>query len=139
MALGVASFALASLMALLPIGLRTAQESMNQTVAASIAQQIRGELQQISFNSASGPYNIDALSGLVNYYTLDGIKTVATDPDAYYVATFSVKSVSAAGAVFDTANARAVTVTLAYPKVAPAAAQKKIVFSLFSARQPSMN
>lgn len=140
MALGLVSFALASIMALLPIGLRTVQDSMGQTVRASIAQQIRGELQQISFNSNSGSsYNIDSLSTQVSYYTLEGVKTTSDDVDAYYVATFSVGNGGAPGTVFDAANARKVTVTLSYPKVAPAATQKKALFSLFSARQPSMN
>lgn len=138
MAVGVMSFAILPLVALLPVGLRTVQDSMDLTVTAGIAQQIRGELQQISFNP-NDAVNINNLHSQVYYYTNEGIKTTPGDPDVYYNATFSVNGVTAASASFTSTNAQTVTVTLAYPNAIPAARQTKKVFPLLAARQRSVN
>ena len=51
LALGVAVFAMLPILALMPIGLQTLQDASNDTITATIAQEIRGELQQVSFNT----------------------------------------------------------------------------------------
>ena len=145
MALGIVAFAMLSIVGLLPLGLDTVKESMNQTVTASIAQEIRGELRQISFLSTN-TYNIDALCAqtYAQYYTMDGIKTTASDAEAFYKAAFAnLASETAAGATFapakpeDPYNAKNITVTLSYPLNAPETKRKNIVFSLFIAKQTS--
>lgn len=128
LAVGIVSFALLPLMALLPVGLRTVKNSMTQTVTAAIAQQIRGELLQASLP-------IGSLG--IEYYTSDGIKTTATDANNpfYYTATFSLSATTIAGDSFTAANAQSVTVYLSYPS----SNQQPIVIPLFIARQPSIN
>jgi uncharacterized protein (TIGR02598 family) len=138
LSLAIVSFALFPMVALLPVGLQTVHDSMDQTVSASIAQQIRGELQQVSFNS-NDSYNINTLLSQVNYYTTEGIKTTLDAADAYYKASFSISGATAASSTFASNNAQAVTVTLAYPTAIPPAAQKKITFTLFTARQRSLD
>ena len=115
LALGVATFAMLPILALMPIGLQTLQDSSNETVTAGIAQQIRGELQQISFAVPATSLNqlnmanlcgtldgvyipaISAAPGWTYYYTFDGIK-INTDSaplmtsmpsNAYYTAVFT--------------------------------------------------
>lgn len=138
-ALGVMSFALLPLVALLPVGLRTAQDSMDTTVIASISQQVRGHLQQIPFTSGAGSINDLASTSQDLYFTMEGVKTTSgslTSP-AYYKATFSVNDSAAPGASFDQNNARTITVKLYYPLATNPTKPKK-VFSLFVARQPGV-
>jgi type II secretory pathway pseudopilin PulG len=52
-AIGVATFALVTILSLLPVGLRTAQQSRNQSRAAYLAEQIVSDLRSSSFNNAS--------------------------------------------------------------------------------------
>jgi uncharacterized protein (TIGR02598 family) len=140
LAVGVVIFALLPLTALLQFGLRTVQDSMDQTVRANIAQQLRGQFQQISFSASStDPVTIQNLASQVNYYTIEGIKTEAPEA-AYYQATFAVSdTTTAAGATYTGGNARLVTVTLSSPSFAPVSVRKKAIITLFVARQPSVN
>lgn len=139
LAMGVVSFAILPLVAVLPIGLATVRDSMDETVTANIAQQVRGELQQLSFGSNStDPVTISNLSSQTYYYTADGIKTQSSDPEAYYKASFEVGSAVAAGTTYGADNAKAVKVTLKYPASIPDVKQKKIIIPLFAARQPSI-
>lgn len=140
MAIGVVSFALLAVVGTVPVGLETVRESMVQAATANIARQLRGELQQISFNtSGSASYNISNLPQKSYYYTQDGMVLPGTD-GAYYKASLAVDEVSVTGTAGDSAtfapdNVRGITVTLAYPQAASVANQKTAVFSLLLAKQ----
>jgi len=137
LAIGVVSFAMMAMVGVLPIGLRSAQESHSQVAMANIARQLQGELQQISFRSDStNPLTISSLTNTPLYYTLEGMKT-ASVADSYYLAHFDVSSAKAPGSSFSASNARTVTVTLSYPQSAPAANRQQSVFSLLLAKQKS--
>jgi uncharacterized protein (TIGR02598 family) len=131
LALGIVSFALIPVMSMLPVGLATIQGSMNQTVTTSIAQQLRGELQEASFSS------LQTLTTTPYYYTVEGIATVSSDPNAYYKVTFAVSNTTIpGGGSFDNTNAaQTVTVTANYPQSAPTTSQKSSVFSFLVAKQ----
>ena len=133
-AIGIVSFALLPTLGLLPIGLNSLRESMGQTAMANISQQIRGELQQISFNT-SADFNIHNLSSTNYYFTREGLKTSASGADVYYEAALSSQDGAVAGATYDTASAQNVTIALCYPVGAPAAAKNRFSFSLLLAKQ----
>ncbi len=57
LALGLASFALVSMVGLLSVGFRGARDSMNMTVISDIAQGISGEAQLTSWTNLSANYN----------------------------------------------------------------------------------
>lgn len=135
LAIGVVSFSMMAMVGVLPIGLRSAQESNAQVAMANIGRQLQGELQQISFSTdSSDPLNISSLSSSPYYYTLEGLKTTSA-ADRYYEAKFDVANAKLSGAPFSTANARTVTVTLSYPLSAPEANRQTSVFSLLLAKQ----
>jgi len=166
-ALGIATFAMLPILALMPVGLQTLQNSSNDTVTAGIAQQIRGELQQVSFNpQTSGTPTALTMSnlcgtldgqylpassqppGFIYYYSLDGVQLNVTNPlstapvpaGTYFSAVFTRQTATMPGTTgtYDGANAaEMVTVYLSYPHGAPQANQQKIVFSLLAAKQNS--
>lgn len=134
MAIGIVSFALIATLGLLPVGLNVMRESMNQTALANISHQIRGELQQISFDPGTS-FNIQQLGSSTYYYTRDGLRTEASDAERFYEATFSLSNGLVGGSAFDPNSAQAVKVTISYPPGAPIAETKKTIFALFAARQ----
>ena len=134
MALGIVSFALIAILGLIPVGLNVMKESMNQTALANISQQIRGELQQISFDP-SATFNIQQLGSASYHYTRDGLRTGASDSERFYEATFSLSNGLVGGSAFDSQSAQAVKVTISYPPGATPAETKKTIFALFAARQ----
>lgn len=141
LSIGVVSFAMLTILGTLPVGIQSVQDSLEQQAKAAISQQIRSVLQQIPFDASQAPdFNIQTLKSTHYYYTREGMET--TQSGAYYRAEFEVadaevQGVAGAGdiATFLADNAQQVTVTLHYPQDAPPASQKKVVFSLFSARQ----
>jgi len=143
MALGIVSFSMLAIMGVLPLGLSTLQDSVNQTATAIISQQIRSELQQVSFDSTVA-FNITQFdttsSGYYEYYTYDGVKTVQAN--RFYTASFVLSDPNVSGASFkpgDTltfgsiSNAKNVTVTLNYP----GSVNSPIRFSILAAKQTS--
>jgi uncharacterized protein (TIGR02598 family) len=142
LAIGVVAFALMALVGTLPMGLQTLQDSRLQSARANISQQIRGMLQQISYEqggSGSGGFGIGELEQKTFYYTEDGME--AAEGDAYFAARFELEQAGVQGAeadqevTFETSSARRVIVTLSYPLAAPSSSRKETVFTLFSARQ----
>jgi hypothetical protein len=132
------------MLALLPIGLKSVRESMDQTVSASIAQQIRGELDQASFGTnANNTNTLNLLSSLptnTNYYSEEGIllaNTSSLSDPPYYIATFATNPVTSSVVNFTNNNAQMVTVTLSYPFSHPANARSTNIISLLIARQTS--
>jgi uncharacterized protein (TIGR02598 family) len=139
LALGVSSFVLLTLVGTLPAGVKSVQNSMSESAQASITQQLRAELQQISFSTNStAAYNISNLANDTNYYSNDGT-AMTNSTGAYYQATFLVNTASIPGSAttFQASNARSIGVVLSYPLTAPVANQTTNVFYLFAAMQKS--
>lgn len=135
LAIGVVSFAMIAVLGALPVGLKSSQESRGQVTTANIARQLKGELQQLSFDhTSSDGITVENLGDNPFYYSLEGNRSDAGS--AYYEAAFSVTNVSVPGQLtIDPANARNITVTLSYPvNVAPANRQHA-TFSFFLAKQ----
>jgi uncharacterized protein (TIGR02598 family) len=143
MAMAVVSFALLAITGLLPIGLQTMRDSQNDQATGTIANQIRGDLQQIAFttdpNNPNPQVVLSSLASSTNYYTVEGLKTnsATTAAQVYYRATFAITNAGVNGLGFGGTttvpnNAAAVTVTLGYP--APAYTHKTS-FTLFATRQ----
>jgi uncharacterized protein (TIGR02598 family) len=138
LAIGVVAFALLAITALLPNGIMTVRSAENMQATSNIANQLRGQFPLLGF-STSGAGSVAGLATTVNYYTIDGVPTVSTDPLAYYTATFSTTANVLSGttpnvvnANFNTANAVSVLVTLKYP---PVLLNKTTTFSILIARQ----
>lgn len=141
MAIGVVAFALVAIAGTLPVGLQTMRDSQNDQASATIQSQLRGEFEQISFSTnATVPIRIENLSSSVNYYTVEGVKTVLNDPSlpAYYRAQFAVTNAGVNGRGYDGTdinkpqNSAVVTVILSSP--APVFAQTNR-FSIFVTKQ----
>jgi uncharacterized protein (TIGR02598 family) len=135
LAVGVVSFALLSVLAMLPIGLTSVQNAEFLQATGNITDQIRGQLPLLSF-SGSGSGSIRGLASTINYYTTDGVPTTTTASE-YYKAIFKVTSISSSQPVVDanfnsTSSAQNVTVILTYPY--PVCNQTN-TFSFFVARQ----
>ena len=134
LAIGIVGFAMLSIIGMLPIGLKSVQTAESLQATGNIANQLRGQMQMLSFN-ASGTNTIQQLAQNTLYYTLDGIPT---NSDAgYYKATFTVQNVSSTAnqvvdATFNAGNARSVRVDLLSP---PGVWNRTNTFSLLVARQ----
>ena len=150
LAMGLVSFVMMTIVGLLPVGLQMAQDSRLQQAKANIVQQMRGMLQQISFDEDSGQnsgqdpdqdkkFTIHGLPKTFLHFSEDGMKT--EEANAFYEASFelddaSVKASQGSKATkFGSTNARFIIVTLEYPMYAPESARKSTVFSLLSANQ----
>jgi len=132
LAIGITSFALLATIGLLPVGLNTLRESNTQTAVANISHQIRGELQQISFDPKAD-FNVQKLGTTTYYFTREGAKSDSSS--AYYRASFDINNGAVGGSAFDNSVAQNIKVTLSYPIGAPVTQTKTVVFSLFAARQ----
>jgi len=143
LAIGIVSFSMLAILGVLPVGIHMVQDSMLQQARASITNQLRSKLQQISYTQPApgnqNNFSIDGLTGTSYYYTREGIETTAASAEAYYLVTFELQDASIdspAGLVtFDTSVARNVNITLSYPLSAPVNDRKALKFSLFSAKQ----
>lgn len=134
LAIGVVSFAMMAVLGILPVGLKSAQESRGQVATANISRQLQGELQQLSFQSnGTDAISVQTLADNPFYFTTEGTRT--NESGAYYIASFQVNGASLPGLAFDPSQARRVTVTLTYPKEAPVENRQRTVFSLLLAKQ----
>ncbi|MEI9998946.1 MAG: Verru_Chthon cassette protein B [Verrucomicrobiota bacterium] len=88
LAIGVTSFALLSMVALLPIGLKTSREAADDMTQAQIVQYARNQLELTTFS--------DLAVWTTNpvYFDAQGLPTTANDPSQIYKATFVVTSVA---------------------------------------------
>ncbi len=136
-AMGVTSFAVLALIGTLPTGIKSVQDSSNETARANILQEIRAELQEVSFGTNSSN-NITSLPSQTNYYNNDG-DILPNSTGAYYVASFALVNASIPSSTtdvqFQTTVARSIQVTLAYPFTAPAASQTTSTNYLLAAKQ----
>ena len=132
-AIGIVAFSMLAVLALLPVGMQTLQDANSDTAMAALAQQIRGELQQSSFNPSNNAAYIQTITSSNRYYTLDVCPTNFNLTNTYYVVHLDAAPISSGVARnFAYTNAQNVTVTVKYP---PPNFPKTKVFSLFVARQ----
>lgn len=135
-AVGIVTCSMLVVMGLLPVGLKTLQDSSTQYATATIAQQIVADLQLMPFTpSASNPnYSISAMNGQMNYYTVAGTKTT-TPADSFFTVTFSTNSPAIpGGSTTYGSGAQMVKATITYPTQSP---QQTNVLSFLIAKQNS--
>jgi uncharacterized protein (TIGR02598 family) len=143
MAMAVVSFALLAITGLLPIGLQSMRDSQNDQATGTIANQIRGDLQQVAFvadpNNPNPQVLLSTLTTSNYYYTAEGLKTTSTGTagQPYYMASFFVTNAAVNGTAYGGTttvpnNAAVVTVSLAYPT--PAYTHTS-TFTLFATKQ----
>ena len=88
LALGVASFALLTLFALIPIGLKENQNSTSQTAATSVATTLIADLRATpKANSTSGRFGITFDTPKTLYFDSEGNPSIALTSTALYRAT----------------------------------------------------
>jgi uncharacterized protein (TIGR02598 family) len=139
LALGVVSFALLALVGTLPAGVKALQDSMSESARANTTQQIRAELEQVSFGTnAAGVNYIDTLSQQTNYYSSEGLP-LSNSSGAYYMAAFQVQPATIPGTTsnFQSTSAQTIQVILSYPLNAPASSRTQTTNYLFTAKQKS--
>ena len=138
LAIGIVSFAMMAIVGVLPVGMKSMQDATILQAKASIAQQLRAELQQIPFGK-EGMTDVKIASLDNSIYTYEGLRTT-NSAEAYYKAAVTaggaeVRGTDGSGATFQAENAQNVTVILNYPQSAPEKNQLRTVFCLFTARQ----
>ena len=87
LAMGITSFALMGMLALLPIGLSTSHQAAEATTDAQIVQYVRNQLELTSFSSLSTWGNTTL------YFDNQGLPAAVSDPGRIYTVTFSVGDV----------------------------------------------
>jgi uncharacterized protein (TIGR02598 family) len=133
-AVGIFSFTILAILGSLPIGLSSIHDSIGDSAIANISQQIRSELQQVSFNS-SNPASIQNFVNSSYYYSSEGDPTDASN--AYYKAVISATNAVAGSTTYSPANAQMVTINLVYPQGIPSQNQKSSMVSILVAKQSS--
>jgi len=135
-AVGIVTCSMLVVMGLLPVGLKTLQDSSTQYATATIAQQIVSDLQLMPFTaSAAKPgYSISAMHGQMNYYTVAGTRT-ENPTNSFFTVTFSTNSPAIpGGSTTYGSGAQMVKATITYPTQSP---QQTNVLSFLIARQNS--
>jgi uncharacterized protein (TIGR02598 family) len=143
LALGVTSFVLMALLGTLPAGVKSVKDSMNDSARANILQQVRAEMEEISFGTSStSADNIDkTLSGQTNYYSPEGLLLTQTGSGipsgAYYQATFVPSNACYPDSTtqFQYESAQSIAVMLTYPVSAPVTSQTLTTNYIFAAKQ----
>ncbi len=136
LAIGVVGFALLVIIGTLPIGLKSVQNAETLQATSNIANQLRGQMQLLSFNTSSTGINtVQQLAQTNLFYTTDGIATNSSG--GYYMVSFAVKPVSTTtnpvvDASFAASNVQSVVVNVAYP---PGVWNQTNTFALLVARQ----
>ena len=143
MAMGIVSCSLLVIVGLLPVGLRTLNDSAVQYGITTIAQKISSELQEMPFlPSVSNPnYAITQLNNRTDSYTREGAFLSNTnDPTRYFAVSFSTGNSTIPGATNSTYanNIQTVRATITYPALAPAASQQTNVLSFLAAKQNNL-
>jgi uncharacterized protein (TIGR02598 family) len=141
LAIGIVSFSMLSIIGVLPVGIQMVQEAQLQQARASITNQLRSKLLQISFDAqTNNNYTIDQLPDQTYYFTREGIETMSTNKNAYFAVTFDLAeaeiSSNDGSLKFSQDNARNVNITMTYPLQAQDENfRKKIKLSLLAAKQ----
>jgi len=133
-AMGIISFAVTTLVALLPGGLQAVRDSATETSLSAIVRQVRSELNQASFTDVT-----TQLPSQTWYFNEAGLRLVDTNTaDRFFVVTFSTANPTLAGQADNfEESARSLSLTARYPSFAPAASQRKSKLTLLTARQTS--
>ncbi len=125
LAIGVVSFSMLAILAVLPVGLRTFRDSKVETALGGIQRQVRAEAVQQWTN----------FDGETMYFSDEGIAVDLAD-GPYFAATGSLSAPVVPGVSADTTNSlRRLQVKVVYPYVLPAAARTTNAFQLLLARQ----
>jgi len=133
LALGVTSFALLSMVALIPLGLTEAREASDTTTESQIVQYARNEIEMTPFT------NLSSWVGVNSYYDNQGLPTTQGAAEQIYTVSYGVTNVamcpagsSAASSMFintgpnsTSTNAMVVQVTIVN-KTAPGTAATNI-------------
>jgi uncharacterized protein (TIGR02598 family) len=98
-ALGVTSFALLSMVALIPMGLIQAREASDTTTESQIVQYARNEIEMTPFT------NLSAWSATTSYYDNQGLPTTKGSVEQIYTVNYAVTNVSMSTGGNSTANA----------------------------------
>ncbi|XHR30548.1 MAG: Verru_Chthon cassette protein B [Chthoniobacteraceae bacterium] len=133
-AMGIISFAVTALVALLPGGLQAVRDSATETSLSAIVRQVRSELNQASFTDVT-----TQLPSQTWYFSEAGLRLVDTNTtDRFFAVTFSATTPELAGQAdsFEE-SARSLLLTVSYPSFAPAASQKQSKLTILAARQTS--
>ena len=88
LALGVTSFALLSMVALIPMGLSSARQAADETTESQIIQFSRNEMELTSFT------NLATWSATTNYFDNQGLPTTQGAPSQIYSVTYAVTNVA---------------------------------------------
>ncbi len=134
MAIGIVSFSMMTILALLPVGLTSLKDATDRDGITQITQQLRSDLDQIPFSSTTASVvTITSLPGETSYYARNGT-LLTSAAGAYFKANFAVASPAFPGVTSSIAStSQTVTVTLSYPF--NAAVPKTKVFSLLITKQ----
>jgi uncharacterized protein (TIGR02598 family) len=137
-ALGVTSFAVLALIGTLPVGIKSVQDSSNESARANITQEIRAELQQVSFGTTAS-HSISGLSSQTNYYNNEG-DILTSNANAYYMAVFALTNTAIPNSgttttYFQSGAAQTIQMTLSYPYNAPVANRTTSTNYLLAAKQ----
>jgi uncharacterized protein (TIGR02598 family) len=88
LALGVTSFALLSMVALIPMGLTEARQASDSTTEAQIVQYARNEIEMTPFT------NLSSWSGVTSYFDNQGLPTTQGNAEQIYTVTYAVTNVA---------------------------------------------
>jgi uncharacterized protein (TIGR02598 family) len=133
LAIGIVSFCILPILALLPVGLNATREAIVQSGVASIGRQLQTEMLGISFDAA----NTNSVQNLKNqtfYFTEKGVRTDLSS-EAFFKTSFALQDIGLGTTSTYASSGQTVAVTVVYPMSAPEAARRKNRFSLFVARQ----
>lgn len=134
LAIGLVSFCMVPILALLPVGLKEVRGSVVQSGIASIGQQLRTELLGMSFSSTN-PNSVQNLPNQTFYFTERGVRTTDVAPDVFFKTSFALQDVGLGTTPSYPNSGQMVSVLVAYPMSSPEASRQKTLFSLFVARQ----
>jgi uncharacterized protein (TIGR02598 family) len=134
LAIGIFSFCMLTILALLPMGLKEVRRAVVQSGVASIGQHLRTELLGMSFD-ADNPNGVQNLPNQTFYFTERGVRTTDVDPDAFFQSSFALQNVGLGATPTYPSSGRMVAVEVTYPMSYPEASREKTLFSLFVARQ----
>lgn len=87
-AMGVTSFALLGMVALIPMGLSSARAAVDATTESQIVQYARNELELTDFT------NLTVWSGTTTYFDNQGLPTTNGDPAQIYAVTYAVTNLA---------------------------------------------
>ncbi len=101
LAMGVMSFALLGMVALLPMGLKTSHLAADAMTQAQIVQYSRNQLELTPFT------NLANWSSVTAYFDNQGLPTTNNDPEQIYKVTYTVGNVTMSGTTVLTTNPNA--------------------------------